>query len=285
MPNRCILSTIVLLAVPIVSSPVLAQQAEQRPLGEVTVPRQPGAVYDRDLKGKESAPAPLHDISGIWNCATGSGIPCGGETMPSDGIPYTALGRQTFQSHKTTGGVAVAETNDPICWSGGRDPQGFPRILLHNFRSSVIMQTRENVVILYEFSRIWRTIWTDGRKLPENPKPTWWGYSVGKWTDDYTFVVETNGLSDQPWLDNAGRPQSTALHVTEEYKRTDRDHLMMTATLDDPKMYTKPWVVLKRFLVLQAPEFTIPENECSPSETTEYNDLVANPSDSASNTK
>jgi len=294
MSNRFLALGIVLSAAWLFSSPARAQQAKP-PIGEVTVPRQPGAVYDRDLKGKTPTAAPRRDLSGTWGCAAGGGNPCGGivegkqvgegNMAPPDGVPYTPLGRQTFQSHKTTGAVVVAETNDPICWSGGRDPQGFPRILFHNFRSSVILQTPENVVILYEFGQISRTIWTDGRKLPEHPEPTWWGYSVGKWVDDYTFVVETNGLSGQPWLDNPGRPQSDALHVTEEYKRTDGDHIMMTVTVDDPKMYTKPWQGLQRSLILQAPNFTIPENECSPSITTQYNSFVANPGGVEANNK
>jgi hypothetical protein len=284
MSNRLVALAMALSAAWMFSPAARAQQAKP-PVGEVTVPRQPGGVYDRDLKGKTPTPAPRRDISGTWGCAAGAGIPCGGEIAPPDGVTYTPLGQQTFESHKTTGAVVVAENNDPMCWSGGRDAQGFPRILLHNFRSSVILQSAENVVILYEFGQVWRTIWTDGRKLPEHPKPTWWGYSVGKWVDDYTFVVETNGLSGEPWLDLAGRPQSDAMHVTEEYKRTDGDHIMMTATLDDPKMYTKPYQGLKRSLVLQAPIFTIPENECSPSLTTEYNNFVANPGGLATDNK
>jgi hypothetical protein len=287
MSNRLVALAMALSAAWMLSPPARAQQAKP-PIGETVDPRQPGAVYDRDLEGKKPTPAPRRDISGTWNCAGGVGG-CGGPITPPDGVPYTPLGLQTFKSHKNTAGsdtaVVVAENNDPMCWSGGRDPQGFPRILLHNFRTIVILQTPENVVLLNEFGQIGRTIWTDGRKLPEHPKPTWWGYSVGKWVDDYTFVVETNGLSGEPWLDLPGHPQSDALRVTEEYKRTDGEHVMTTVTLTDPKMYTKPWAILKRSLVLQAPSFTIPENECSPSLTTEYNNFVANPGGLDANNK
>ena len=77
------------------------------------------------------------------------------------------------------------------------------------------------------------------------PNRRWWGYSVGKWVDDYTFVAESNGFDDRTWLDNAGRPHSDLLHVIEQYRRTDRDHLEITITIDDPKMYTKPWEALR----------------------------------------
>ena len=75
-----------------------------------------------------------------------------------------------------------------------------------------------------------------------DPEPRWYGYSVGKWVDDYTFVVQTVGMSDKTWLDNAGRPHSSELKVEERFHRVDQDHLELTVTIDDPKMYTKPWL-------------------------------------------
>jgi len=248
--------------------------------------RQPGAKYDFDFKGEKPAPAPRRDIGGVWEPAAGAGAGInanGAQQMPSDGkpehaLPFTPEGKAAFMSHKPTFGVTMvpsALTNDPM---PGCDPQGFPRIVLHNFRTSRIIQTPENVVILYEFNKKWRTIWTDGRQLPkEVDEPRWWGYSVGRWTDDYTFVAESTGFDDRTWLDNAGRPHSDAMRVQEQYKRVDRDHLVMTITIDDPKYYTKPWTALILPLRLQAPTFDIREMECSPSETALYNKLFANP--------
>src|ERR1044071_7328613 len=108
--------------------------------GEV---RQPGAVYDFDFKGEKPAPAPRRDISGVWEPAANAsaGINANGaQQMPSDGkpeheLPYTPEGRAAFLSHKPTFGVTMvpsALTNDPM---PGCDPQGFPRIVLHNFRT------------------------------------------------------------------------------------------------------------------------------------------------------
>jgi hypothetical protein len=251
--------------------------------GEV---RQPGAKYDFDFKGEKPAPAPRRDISGVWEPAAGAGAGVnanGAQLMPSDGkpeheLPYTPEGRAAFLSHKPTFGVTMvpsALTNDPM---PGCDPQGFPRIVLHNFRTSRIIQTPENVVILYEFNKKWRTIWTDGRQIPkEVDEPRWWGYSVGHWVDDYTFAAESYGFDDRTWLDNGGRPHSDAMRVREEYKRTDRDHVVMTIVVDDPTYYTKPWTALVLPLRLQSPSFDIREMECSPTETALYNKLFANP--------
>ncbi len=247
--------------------------------------RQPGAVYDFDVKGQKPVPAPPHDISGIWEPAKGPGDAIqanGAKAMPSDGkpehvLPFTPAGEEAFKAHKPGFGATAVPTafvNDPvdIC-----DPQGFPRIVLHNFRTSQIVQTSNQVLILYEFNKKWRVIWRDGRALPQNPEPRWWGTSVGQWVDDHTFVAHTVGLDDRTWLDNAGRPHSDALQVEERYRRVDRDHLEMTITITDPKMYTKPWVALdKMSLRLQPPGFDVMEMECSPSETAEYNKKLGN---------
>jgi hypothetical protein len=80
------------------------------------------------------------------------------------------------------------------------------------------------------------------------------------------------------WLDNAGRPHSDALHVIERYHRADAKHLEMTIIIDDPKYYTKPWVALDKLrLRLQEPTFDFFEQECSPSQTKEYNNSFGDP--------
>ncbi len=289
MPKRFLIPFTLVAGIFLFSLLVRSQQGE--------FARQPGAVYDSDKKGEAPTPAPRHDIAGIWEPAktASDGVQATGpKAMPSDGkpqheLPYTAAGRKAFLANKPTFGVTevpAAFTNDPV---PGCDPQGFPRILLHNFRTSEIVQTANQVLILYEFNRKWRVIWTDGRQLPmdpanprwtpnDPPESRWWGYSIGKWADDYTFVVESNGFDERSWIDNVGRPHSGALHVTEQYHRADRDHLQISVTVDDPKMYTKPWVAMDKFSVrLQPPGFDIPEMECVPSETAAYDKEFADP--------
>jgi hypothetical protein len=95
-------------------------------------------------------------------------------------------------------------------------------------------------VILFEPFIDYRQIFTDGRKHPVDPQPTWMGYSVGKWEGD-TLVVDTTGFNDRTWLDDGGHPHSDALHVTERFRRIDFGHMELGITIDDPKMYTKPW--------------------------------------------
>lgn len=254
--------------------------------------RQPGAVYDFDRKGETPGPAPRRDISGTWEPAEGPqvGIQANGaQLMPSDGkpeheLPFTTLGRAAFLANKPSVGVTMvtpALTNDPVKGGPtgtGCDPVGFPRIVLWNLRTSRIIQSQENVAILYLFNNKWRVIRTDQPELPrEFDEPRWFGYSVGRWEDDYTFVAQSGGFDERTWIDAAGRPHSDALRVEERYERVDRDHLRVTVTIDDPKMYTKSWTALRMSLRLQPPGFDIREMECVPSENALYNRLIARP--------
>jgi hypothetical protein len=237
-------------------------------------------------KSEKPAPAPRHDISGTWDPANGpddGGQFLGAKTLPVDGKPgheppYTPLGLEAYARTKPSNGarmVPPTETNDPevVC-----DPQGFPRENLFQLRTTQIAQTPEKVFILYEYDRVWRVIWTDGRELPKDPEPRWFGYSVGKWVDDYTLVVETNGTDERTWVDHAGRPHSGDLRVEERFHRVDHDRLEWTVLINDPKMYTKPWLAMDKFpMKLQPSDFDVREMICSPSDFAEYNKLVGSP--------
>jgi hypothetical protein len=229
------------------------------------------------------APAPKRDLSGIWEpVPSNAGVAgSGAKAMPADGKhepPYTAEGRAAFQRNRPANGpteVAAAEDNDPvhIC-----DPQGFPRQDLFELRATQIFQTPQQVILLYTYDKVWRSIWTDGRTISKDVEPRWFGYSTGSWKDDYTFVAVTTGTDERTWLDNAGRPHSDALRVEEVFHRVDRDTLDLTVTIDDPKYYTKPWIALDKLrFKLQSPTFDMREMLCSPSETNEYNRKLAGP--------
>ena len=249
-----------------------------------------GRTPTRRQAASKPGRAPRHDISGIWQADgidefgfRGPGI-FGAGAMPSDGWPeheppYTKEGLAAYHSHKPVFGmdaVAPAQTNDPV---KSCDPQGFPRDDLHGFGATQIIQTPQQVIILYGgLYKDWRVIWTDGRALPKDPEATWNGYSTGKWVDDTTFVVESNGLDDRTWLDNAGRPHSDELRVEERFHRVDSNTLELTVTINDPKYYTKPWAALdKQPFKLQPADSSIGEGRCSPSEMALYNSLVSEP--------
>ena len=242
-----------------------------------------GRPVTASTNGQKSAPAPRHDISGTWDPGDGGIQQLGARAMPEDGrpehrLPYTPLGQEALNRAKPSNGlrsVLPAETNDPVVTC---DPQGMPREDLYELRATQIIQTPEKVFLMYTFGKVWRVVWTDGRELPKDPEPRWYGYSVGKWVDDYTLVVQTTGLDERTWIDRAGRPHSSDLRIEERYHRVDQNHLELTVTIDDPQMYTKPWVALDKLqFELQPPSFDVREMICSPSEFAEYNKLIGNP--------
>jgi hypothetical protein len=200
--------------------------------------------------------------------------------MPDDGkpehhVPYTPAGLKAWKETKPSNGTRnflPAETDDPII---AGDPQGFPREDLYELLTTQILQTPLRTVVLYEFGKIWRVIWTDGRDFPKDPDPRWFGYSVGKWADDDTLVVETAGIDERSWIDHVGRPHSANLRVEERFHRVDQNHLELTVTINDPETYAKPWVALDKLSFnLEPPDFDVREMIWSPSEFAAYNQLI-----------
>jgi hypothetical protein len=109
-----------------------------------------------------------------------------------------------------------------------------------------IVQASDAVTILFHESLHYRQIFTDGRSFPDDPAPTWMGYSIGRWETD-TLVAETIGLTEQTWLDEQGHPHSDALRVTERFHRAAVGTMDVGITIDDPKAYTRPWTVTVRY--------------------------------------
>jgi len=106
------------------------------------------------------------------------------------------------------------------------------------------------LVQLDELNAMYRQIFTDGRPLPTDPNPAWNGYSTAKWEKD-TLIVDSAGFRDDLWIDISGSFISEAARVRERIRRPDYGHLLIDVTVDDPKVYTKPWTVtLKERIVL-----------------------------------
>jgi hypothetical protein len=126
-----------------------------------------------------------------------------------------------------------------------------------------IIQTPELTLIRNEYENTLRQIYTDGRKAPTDPEPLWLGYSVGRWEAD-TLVVDTVGFNDKGWLDGVGHPHSEALHVVERFQRRDFGHMDVQVTIDDPKMYSKPFSI--KFTELLLPDSDVLEYFCNENE-------------------
>jgi hypothetical protein len=142
-----------------------------------------------------------------------------GEGSNSAGVP---TGQQYFEQY------------DPVLIKCA--PKGFPRVLLEG--AMEIVQSPTRLLVLWEPRDARRQIWTDGRKHTEDPY-LWMGESIGRWEGD-TLVVDTIGLNEHTWLDEAGHPHSDALHIVERMRKTDAKTMQVDITLEDSKAFTKP---------------------------------------------
>jgi len=142
-------------------------------------------------------------------------------------------------------------------------PQGLPRADILSYAPFKIIQTPGLIAVLYEIDNTHRQIYTDGRKLPVDPQPSWLGYSVGRWEGD-TLVVDVAGFNDKSWLDLFGHPHSEDLRIQERFHRRDFGHMDLTVTVEDPKMYTRPITI--KVTELLVPDSDILENICNENE-------------------
>lgn len=137
-------------------------------------------------------------------------------------------------------------------------PPGTPRALGSPFPIE-ILQDAKSVTILYEYQSTFRRIPTDGRGHPADLDPTFMGDSIGRWDND-TLVVDVIGFNERTWLDTEGHQHSDALHVIERYRRTGRDAIAYSVTIDDPKTYQQPWTAART--LTRHPEWTLKEYAC-----------------------
>jgi len=183
-----------------------------------------------------AAPAPKRDLSGVWQYQ-GKGGAESFFTREKDMPPMTPWAKARFDEEiPGYGSRARPGGNDPILQC---DPIGFPRVM---FMPTPIefVNAPGRVLQFFEREHEWRPIWTDGRALPADVDPAWYGHAIGHWEGDYTLVVESSGFNDKSWLSPAGYPHTEDMHITERYQRVDHDTILYTLTIVDPKAYTRP---------------------------------------------
>ena len=214
----------------------------------------PGIPRTPDGKPNLAAPVPKTldgrpDLSGVWRVDPGGyALNLVSDLKPEEILPWAAeLSRKRAEEF-------------------GKDHPGYkcmPDIgPFTSFGLFKILQTPSTIAFLPE-AGAYRQILTDGRALPEDPNPTWTGYSIGRWDGD-TFVVESAGFNDRTWLDVDGHPHTEALRVTERYRRADFGHMRIEMTFADPRTYTRPWTI--RLDATLAPDTELLESVCNENE-------------------
>jgi hypothetical protein len=230
------------------ATPVVAQWWKYPTAG---IPRTP------DGKADLKAPTPRTadgkpDFSGMW--LTADGAPC--NPRPEDlfdcnlELPISVYGFNI--GARMPGGLpfqpwAAALVKKRTVENSKDDPHArcLPDTFLRSYGLPHIqkfIQVPGLLVMLDEVNAAYRQVFTDGRPLPVNPQPAWNGYSSAKWDGD-TLVVDSIGFRDDLWLDISGSFMTSAARVRERIRRPDYGHLVIEATVDDPKAYTKPWTI------------------------------------------
>jgi hypothetical protein len=192
------------------------------------------------------------DLSGIWQAMNTANWDLQAHAAQAGHV--VAMGAQGAQP----GGIGVVEGGEipylPAALAQRKsnyekrfteDPEikcympGVPRATYLPFPFQ-ILQSQKVIQFAYEFAASARTIFME--KMPPAPLDSWMGQSVGRWEGD-TLVVDVTSLGDQTWFDRAGDFHSDALHVVERYTPVSRDILQYQATIEDPKVFSRPWKI------------------------------------------
>ena len=215
----------------------------------------PTAGIPRTPNGKPnlSAPAPRTadgkpDLSGIWeltddrpclpdcvNSQSGQEFLSIGRSL-KEGLPYKPGMKELAKQRNTP-----PKLGEPITQCL---PIGIVERHTHGSYRKVV-QTPGLLLMLNEMNAGYRQVFTDNRPFPDDPTPSWQGYSSAKWEGD-TLVISSIGFRDDLWIDWNGSMITSSAKVQERIRRPDYGHLTVEVTVDDPKAYTKPWSVTLR---------------------------------------
>jgi len=156
-------------------------------------------------------------------------VPPGPGVVVDGPIPYKP---DALAMKKTYAANALREDGEVKCYL-----PGVPRALYMPFPFQII-QSPQHVMMIHEYAGAVRTIYMTDQT--EAPADSWMGWSNGKW-DGEALVVDTKGFNDLSWFDRSGNFHSDALHVVERFTARSPDTLNYEATIEDPKVFTKPW--------------------------------------------
>jgi len=192
-----------------------------------------------DLEDHEAQAGPLTEQIGAY-----SGWPPGQSIVEGGTIPYKpeALAKRKQNAANRT----RADVSNDKTWHDLGDPEmkcympGVPRATYMPFPFQIVQGTSPYILIAYEYATTTRTIRMDWKQ--EAPTDTWMGWSRGHWEGE-TLVVDVTGLREETWFDRAGNYHSDQLHVVERYTPMSPYHMMYEATIEDPKVFTRPWKI------------------------------------------
>ena len=190
-----------------------------------------------DLEAHAAGPSPLPALLGSIGAE-----PAGQSVVVGGKIPYQPWAEAKKQENFKN---RFARPKDRLTNETTGDPEakcylpGVPRATYLPFPFRII-QTGKQILMAYEFAGATRIVYMD--RKPTIPNEAWMGWSIGRW-DGETLVVDVTEQNDKTWLDRAGNFHSEKLHVVERYTPLSPYHLMYDATLEDSKIFTRPWTI------------------------------------------
>jgi hypothetical protein len=178
-----------------------------------------------DIQSHQARQGPVLSLGAAFSIPGGLGV------VEGNDIPYRP--------------EALAKKNENAAHWMTADPEikcylpGVPRATYMPYPFQIVQSTGgADILIAYEFASASRIIRMSSTE--ESPADTWMGWSRGHWEKD-TLVVDVRNFNDQTWFDRAGNHHSDGLHVVERYTPMTRDALNYEATIEDPKVFTRPW--------------------------------------------
>ena len=215
------------------------------------------------------APARQHVVAhlraleraGVDRLQNFAGVTGRGEAEDADGVAFAAI---QGLNRKLEASNAVIKKENAEHWID-RDPElkcylpGVPRAMYMPYPFEITQSTNK-IHVAYEFSNTARTIHLD--KVEGPPDDAWMGHSVGRWEGN-TLVVEVTNFNDRTWFDRAGNYHSDALHLTERFTQMSPDVILYEVTIEDPKVYTRPWRISMPLYRRMEPNMQLLEFRCN----------------------
>jgi hypothetical protein len=195
----------------------------------------------------------IPDLNGLWDGASNSSNMVQAMKAQGKEVPFTPYGAERYKN------VDMAQNPNGFCLPPG------PSRALTGPSPFQIVQSPGAVAVLFENHFVYRLIYTDGTKHPEDihDYPAFMGHSIGRWEGD-TLVVDTVGIKERTWLDSNGLEHSDKLHLTERFRKAAPDTIHYSVTYDDPVFFTKPWTFeldFRRLKNTRIIEYVCMENE------------------------
>lgn len=178
-----------------------------------------------DLQTHASAPGPVSSLGAV------GGVPPGESVVEGATIPYLPAAAAKQKENYNRRWIDDPELK---CYMPGVPRANY---LPYPFQ---IVQGTNTILMTYEYAGAVRTIRMGN--AGQSPSDSWMGWSVGHWDGD-TLVIDVTGLNDQTWFDRAGDFHSDALHVVERYRLRSPDIMDYEATIEDPKVFSRPWKI------------------------------------------